>query len=322
MGQQTAEDYAKNADQWGKAIKLLDPNIVLVSCGKTGVDNWDYHVLNQLINRVDLHSIHIYTASDSYIKNVTAPAAAEAAIQVTKNLIDLATIQNSALANGKEKVKICFDEWNVWDPARADASKGLEEQYTLSDALAVASWLNVFVRQAETLAMCNLAQLVNAIAPIVTSDSDLFLQSIYYPIQLFSKYMRNGYALNLHVDSTLYTGETGNNDGSYTWIQGNLQVPLLDASAVQNNEDTKTYIAVVNRDENEDAFAKIAFTRKVRKIHQWHLYNDDVFAYNTIEKKETIALTEADLEFQQDENGNIEILFKKHSFTFLEVTYA
>jgi hypothetical protein len=35
----------------------------------------------------------------------------------------------------------------VWDPIRAEGSKGAEENYTLSDALAVASWLNVFVRK-------------------------------------------------------------------------------------------------------------------------------------------------------------------------------
>lgn len=44
---------------------------------------------------------------------------------------------------------ICFDEWNVWDPIRAEGSKGTEESYTLSDALAVAVWLNVFVRKSR-----------------------------------------------------------------------------------------------------------------------------------------------------------------------------
>jgi alpha-N-arabinofuranosidase len=29
-----AEDYAKTALQWGKALKLLDPKICLILCGR------------------------------------------------------------------------------------------------------------------------------------------------------------------------------------------------------------------------------------------------------------------------------------------------
>ena len=57
-------------------------------------------------------------------------------------LIDLAMIENNIPAS-QPRPTICFDEWNVWDPIRAIGSKGAEETYTLSDALAVAVWLNV-----------------------------------------------------------------------------------------------------------------------------------------------------------------------------------
>jgi alpha-L-arabinofuranosidase len=53
----------------------------------------------------------------------------------------------------------------VWDPERAPGEQGAEELYTLSDALAVAVWLNVFVRQSRHLGMANIAQSVNVISP-------------------------------------------------------------------------------------------------------------------------------------------------------------
>lgn len=325
VGQMSAEDYAKTAEQWAKAIKLLDSKVELIACGCTGINNWDHYILDKLINWVDYHSIHIYTANDDYMKNVTAPIAAEAAIQVTKSLIDLATTQHPPIPNGltvfggqKPKVKICFDEWNVWDPERANGANGAEEKYTLSDALAVACWLNVFVRQSESLGMCNIAQVVNVIAPIVTNESTLYLQTTYYPLKLFSTYMR-GKLLNLHVESTIYDGPTGNKDNNFSWIAGNYLVPLLDVSAAQNGD--KTYIAVVNRCDQEDSHTTISFDRKISLIHRWVLNHTNVLATNNFETPHNVVLQEDDLEITQNDNFRLIIDFPKHSFTFLQVSY-
>ena len=81
------------------------------------------------------------------------------------------------------EIAVAYDEWNVW--YRTDDGR-LEERYTLADALAVATYLNVFVRQCRIVRMANLAQLVNVIAPIVTSPGGLFLQSIYHPFRLMA----------------------------------------------------------------------------------------------------------------------------------------
>lgn len=136
----TQEDYAKKAYQWAKALKLLDPSIELILCGKEGPTHWDYHVTKECINYtmhvlgnndasslIDMHSIHIYTASSDHLKNATAPRQAERAIEITGSLIDLARIENKVPPSIKRQ-KICFDEWNVWDPVRAPGWLGAEEK--------------------------------------------------------------------------------------------------------------------------------------------------------------------------------------------------
>ena len=55
VGQQTAEAYATKARQWAHAIRLIDPNIILVGCGETGLTHWDDVVLDRLVDKVDLH---------------------------------------------------------------------------------------------------------------------------------------------------------------------------------------------------------------------------------------------------------------------------
>ena len=82
--QATKEAYAHKAYQWAKALKLLDPSIQLVLCGETGYSSWDAYVLKECVrfdlhglggsttaSLIDMHSIHIYTASGAHLENVT-----------------------------------------------------------------------------------------------------------------------------------------------------------------------------------------------------------------------------------------------------------
>ncbi|KAJ7688063.1 glycoside hydrolase superfamily [Mycena rosella] len=85
VGQMNAEDYGKQAFQWAKALRLLDPSIKLVSCGVYPVNEGNHDV------------------------NVMGPAAAEKVIEITKSLIELAKIEG----NLTKDIPVCFDEWNV-----------------------------------------------------------------------------------------------------------------------------------------------------------------------------------------------------------------
>ena len=258
VGQLTKEDYAKKAYQWAKALKLLDPTITLILCGETGLTSWDHYVLKECVkwdthglsptnttkSLIDMHSIHIYTADREHLANATAPRAAERAIQVASALIDLARIENN-VPSTIPKQKICFDEWNVWDPLRAPGEQGAEETYTLSDALAVAVFLNGFVRQARDLAMANIAQGVNVIAPLMTGDSGIVKQTTWWPLLLFSRFMR-GHAVAVNVRAPEYTGRT-----NPAWVRASLDTPLLDCSAAVS-EDGIVSLAVANLSEERD----------------------------------------------------------------------
>ncbi len=52
----TKEDYAKKAFQWAKALRLLDPNLVLILCGQEGYNSWDHHVLKECVQWVSTSS--------------------------------------------------------------------------------------------------------------------------------------------------------------------------------------------------------------------------------------------------------------------------
>ncbi|KAK9454984.1 glycoside hydrolase superfamily [Dipodascopsis uninucleata] len=314
VGQMTAEDYGKKAFQWAKALKLLDPNIKLVGCGSMGLTNWDYDVTQALVSKIDLYSIHMYTSHSDFYKNVTGPAAAERAIQITAKLIDLARITTNAYDSD---VKVCFDEWNVWDPVRADGQYGAEEKYTLSDALAVASWCNVFIRQARHVGMANIAQCVNVIAPIMTTKDGMFLQTIYHTFVLFCKYMR-GKSLGLHVGAPLYSGETGCSSFDLSWIKSiEPSVSLLDVSA--SIKDDIISIAAVNRSLTDDITVNFALEGTfAEKITVFTVYHDDINATNTIDQPDVVTVSESSVSSKSLSAFTV----KKHSFAMLRVPLA
>lgn len=300
--QASKEDYAKKAFQWAKALRLLDPSLCLILCGETGHSSWDHHVLKECVSVVDMHSIHIYTASSSHLKNVTAPLSAERAIQTAAAFIDVARIENN-VSPTKAPTRICFDEWNVWDPERAPGEKGAEEKYTLSDSLAVAIWLNVFVRQARYVGMANLAQTVNVISPLMTTKDGVVKQTTWWPLELFSRYMR-GWTVAAHVAAGSYGGETVPG-----WLQGVLEdgAPWLDVSAVVD-EKGWVNVVVVNINDEKDFETTVRGVSGKVEVHT--VTGKDVDAVNVAGKEEVgVKQTEWDSEG--------EFLFPKHSMTLL-----
>lgn len=160
-------------------------------------------------------------------------------------LIDLAMIENN-IPPSQPRPTICFDEWNVWDPKRAIGSKGAEERYTLSDALAVAVWLNVFVRKSRDVGMACIAQTVNVISPLMTTKQGIIKQTSWWPYELFCKYMK-GWTVACHVECTTYEGRT-----QLGWGKGLIrETPWLDVSASVDEEGVVSAV-VVNMNKEAD----------------------------------------------------------------------
>ena len=149
-------------------------------------------MIDGLVSLVDLHSVHLYTGSEDYWTNVLQPHASQRAISTTVALLRRAAYEQHL----KQVPRIAYDEWNVWFRTNGGS---LAEKYNFSDALAVGLFLNIFVRNCEWVAMANLAQMVNVIAPVVTTPETAIVQPIYYPF-LFHAQAHHGRAVDTWVD--------------------------------------------------------------------------------------------------------------------------
>ena len=239
MGHRSAEDYGKFALEAAKLMRWTDPDIKLVAAGSSnyspGVDwsEWNSTVVEYLQDYIDYLAIHLYVGNtdNDYGEFLTSSMVMDDKIETTAAVIE------RAISSRKDdkKIHIAFDEYNVWYRARGDSQRGrriLEERYNLEDALVVATLLNSIVNHADIVKIANMAQMVNVIAPIFTSDDGLFLQTIYYPLQLFARNTK-GSSLALDVDVPSYRSRQFS------------RVPYLDVSgAIDGNT---LLLNVVNR---------------------------------------------------------------------------
>lgn len=252
MGHRSASDYAAFALETAKLAKLTDPNVKLIAAGasnyRPGSDwiGWNRTVLESLRDYADYISIHLYVGNQAndYADFVASPLEMDQRIDILAGLIEAAMAQRIDRITGQpardgRKLYIAFDEWNVWYRARGDSQRGrriLEERYNLEDALVVAGFLNSLVNHADVVKIANLAQLVNVIAPIFTNDKGLFLQTIYFPLQLFARNVR-GNSLELLVESPTYKSRRFDH------------VPYIDASA--SIDGNSLVLNVVNRHQDQ-----------------------------------------------------------------------
>lgn len=239
-GHKDAAGYAADALEFGKMMRWVDPTIQLVACGGPGVD-WNLPVLEKLVYLVDYISLHHYGGSTDPAKEFSDAHAFEDQIRTLDAVITAAMSRTDK----KERVAIAVDEWNIW--FRSWFHRGndhmLEEVYNLADALWIASGLNTFHRNCRTVKLADVAQLVNVIAPIMTSPTSMVLQTIYYPLKLYTDHCGT-VALDLLMRSDSFPGLP--------------EVSYLDASATRDEGNQSLTLAVVNRHPTADISADIA----------------------------------------------------------------
>ena len=231
IGHKNAQDYAKFARQCGKMMKGVDPSIKLVLCGAQNLD-WDREALERCADIVEYISYHVYwgptEGQDAHYSTLAQPYQSEQHLQFLWHLIQQVRRDRRV----KHPIRIAIDEWNVWYRVHDNQ---LEEHYDLTDALAVAIYMNMMRRNCQAIGMANLAQMVNVIAPIFTSPEGMFLQTIYHPLRLAAE-KTGPVALEAHVDCDTYAAD-------YLPL---AEVPYLDVLASVDEPAKKLFVSLVN----------------------------------------------------------------------------
>lgn len=292
IGHKTAREYGRLAHETAKVMKLLDPSIELVACGSSNSQmptfgDWEREVLEECYDAVDYISMHQY-----YGKHVGQCERSEdflaSSVDMDRFIHTVESICDAVQGrkHGKKRIQISFDEWNVWYHSN-EADKRiekwsvhphqLEDIYNMEDALLVGSMLITLLRHADRVRIACLAQLVNVIAPIMTSDTGAFRQTIFYPFLHASIYGR-GTVLHTLVKSPVYDSMYGD-------------APYLDCVVVYREEDEELVIFAVNKDLKEDMEVTCDLRQfaSCRVMEHVVLQDEDLQAVNSEEAPDRIC---------------------------------
>jgi len=196
----------------------------------------------------------------------------------------------------RKRLWLSFDEWNVWYRARGGrfangerkfAPPLLEEVYNLEDALLVGGFVNTLLRNSERVRVACLAQLVNVIAPLVTNDTGVLRQSIYYPYAWALRYAQ-GRVLDLQVESETYAIKA---EGLRADFARDDRVPYVDLAATFDPRNGQLCLLMLNRDlqaERKLVLECRDFT-PTRILASETLTGADLKAANTFERPNLVA---------------------------------
>ncbi len=288
IGHLDAVEYGKKALEAAKMMKWNDESIKLVLAGSSSngmptYPTWDRTILELCYDQVDVLSMHYYAG------NRTDDTASYLGLARTfEEYVDTlsSTVQYvKALKRSKKTVKLSWDEWNVWykdmqmDGKWSVAPHLIEEVYNLEDALVVGQWLNVFLRKSDVIEAACLAQMVNVIAPILTTTDQMLLQSTYYPFQMMASRAR-GNALDAYVDSPVYS------------TKAESDIPYIDVSASWDDDTNTGACFIVNRHQSESMTVTIRCDdgkAAIKATSAVSVYGDNPKAYNTFDAPHTIV---------------------------------
>jgi len=144
--------------------------------------------------------------------------------------------------------------------------------------------------------MANLAQLVNVIAPIVTSPEGLFLQTIYHPLRLFADHLRP-VALDVHVECETHEHVEVEAAGSWPHRVADLgPFPLLDVTAMRSEDGDGLTVSVINRSPTESIDAQVRFADpfESRPARIERVIGPDPQAINSFEQPEQVSVQTED----------------------------
>jgi alpha-N-arabinofuranosidase len=336
MEARSAEEYGRIARETAKMMKWVDPRIELAACGSSGRNMptfgaWEDAVLEHTFDHVEYISLHTYT--NNYAGDTPAFLAS---VDLMDRFIDEVTAIADAVAarrRSSKRMRLSFDEWNVWYRTRRTqaartmpgwpvAPPVLEEIYNVEDALVFGGMCIALLNHADRVKVACLAQLVNAIAPIMTQrGGPAWRQTIFHPFAHFS-HLGRGRVLRAQVDSPSYAASYFDPRGTQDLFFPLPEVPYLKVAAVHDEHNRILTLFALNRSLREETRVKVepkGFSA-LETMQALQLHDDDLMATNTAAAPNRVTpVTLSAVKIAGDE---IELTLKPASWNVIRVRVA
>jgi alpha-N-arabinofuranosidase len=260
-------------------------------------------VLEECYDQVDGISLHNYFGNEPPLSGGKTERFLAQNLDMERQIREITAVADlvQGLYRSPKRLWLSFDEWNIWYRARSHehldgkgefAPKLLEEVYNLEDALLTGGFLNTLMRQSERVRVACLAQIVNVIAPLVTNQTGILRQSIYFPYAMALKYAR-GRMLDIEVECETYPIRGA---GLRADFARNENVPFLDVVATYDAQEKRIAVFALNRDLGAERELALEFedVTPSQVLACETVTGDDLKAFNTFEAPNKVVTTTLD----------------------------
>ena len=305
MEHKTAWEYGRVATESAKMMKWIDPSLELAACGSSARNMptfgaWEREVLEHTFDHVEFISLHTYL--NDYADDM--PSFLASADLMDSFIDEVVAIADAVAAERRssKRLMLSFDEWNVWYRTRGKkegrtvpgwpvAPQILEEIYTMGDALAFGGACISLLNHADRVKAACLAQLVNAIAPIMTeTGGPAWRQTIFFPFAQMSNLGR-GRVLKARVESPTYATSYYDPRGMQEHRFSLPEVPFLKCAAVHDADGGFATLFLLNRHLEEELALEVELRGlgATSVVSAETLRHDDLSATNTRDAPDHVA---------------------------------
>lgn len=211
----------------------------------------------------------------------------------------------------EHQVKLLVDEWGAWHRpgSQLDPSHLLGQNPTLRDAVLSGLSLDIFHRNAEKLAMCNVAQLINCLNCLFESHEDHFIVTpVFHVFEMYAAH-QGGQAVRalFSAPQVHYTRQ-----GSAAQFWG------LNGSASLHDKDL--VLTVVNPSIQDPRETEIVVPgAAIQSCNLRTLTNKDIHAHNSFESPNVVQPTDSTV---QPSAGKLVVTFPAASVNRLQLKLA
>jgi alpha-N-arabinofuranosidase len=283
LGHMELSQYVLKHMRFVKAMRKVDPQIVLVGSGDLGTKatlqgngkrrdvNWSEGLLMECGDGMDFISEHFYKGKTPWGDQPPAELPKYVALlkdEIHKKATAHRQLQTKLGRTPDRFIPIAMDEWNYWHRDYIYGELGCE--YSLADALGVAAGLHEYFRNTDIVHMANYAQTVNVIGCIKTTKTAAFFDTTALPLLLYRREFGT-----VPLDVT-----------------GNQADRAIDVAAAKTADGSALTIGVVNpQAEPQTIDVKLDGLKLGSTAMAWRVTGPNPTAHNTPEKKE-VTITE------------------------------
>lgn len=287
VGHVDAETYARRYLEFARAMRAVDPDLLLIAVGVPTdlYGHWNELVLKIAGREIDELSVHYYSirtekwdvpppAETLYLPKVASAHEVELMLDRTLEIV---------AAHSDPPVPIAFDEWNTYVAGKAP---DFFEDYSIADALYTGALMNACLRRADRIQMSAIFNVINVMGNIRVTPDVIWMTPSSLVIELMTRW-RGSYAVAVSSESPTFDSPAAGNLPAFTGI------PLIDAAVTLDRPTGTAYLTVVNRDPERAARIDLTGLPREGDAALYRVAGDHPLALNDEQHPHAVTIEEA-----------------------------